>query len=59
MDRCNRFKGSGLDLETGYFTKTLPLDENLYSITFSPSGRYLAFIQARSKLTIVDLITGN
>jgi hypothetical protein len=48
-----------IDTTTGMTSATLPLSKNSYYFEFSPSGRYLGYIQGRTKLTVLDIITGN
>ncbi len=47
-----------IDTKSGQTTPTLPLSRHSYYFQFSPSGKYLAFIQNGSYLTILNLITG-
>jgi hypothetical protein len=47
-----------IDTVTGITTATLPFSRNGYFFQFSPSGRYLGYIQERTKLTLLDIITG-
>jgi hypothetical protein len=47
-----------IDTKTGLTTPTLPLSRLSYYFKFSPSGKYLAFIQNGSYLTVLNIITG-
>ncbi len=58
-DPVQSYKGLfRIDLSTGKTSATLPLNKQGYFIQFSPSGRNLGFIQDRSTLTLLDLISG-
>jgi hypothetical protein len=47
-----------IDIESGFTTATLPMNLDQYYLLFSPSGSHLAFIQGRSKLTVMNIISG-
>jgi hypothetical protein len=47
-----------IDTKSGQTSATLPLSRQSYYFKFSPSGKYLAFLQYGSYLTVIDLITG-
>ncbi len=47
-----------VDTQTGQTTSTLPFSADGYYFDFSPSGKYLAFIQEGSILTVMNIISG-
>lgn len=47
-----------IDTATGKTTATLPLSKDGYNFQFSQFGKYLGYIQERTKLTVLDIISG-